>query len=164
MDTVPAIEDQLNALQPICSAQRVSTGITCGAPAVVVVEVHAIDECNQMGLSPDGDLVETLCQACLATVRWAMATYVGQMREMASRCGTHPVCATHDPTTHRLPVCGCGGRRLRGTQVDFWSANRFRGLGRRLRGILGHSGADRPCRQPAPPSGSAGTRGCMAAP
>src|ERR1700734_1866672 len=30
MDTVPALEDQLQALQPICSAQRVSTGITCG--------------------------------------------------------------------------------------------------------------------------------------
>jgi len=23
-----------------------------------------------------------------------MATYVGHMREMASRCGTHPVCTT----------------------------------------------------------------------
>ena len=94
MDTVPAIEDQLHALQPICSAQRVSTGITCGAPAVAVAEMHAIDECNQMGLSPDGDLVETLCQACLDTVQWLMATYVGHMREMASRCGTHPVCTT----------------------------------------------------------------------
>jgi hypothetical protein len=94
MDTVPAIEDQLRALQPICSAQRVSTGITCGAPAVAVAEVHAIDECNQMGLSPDGDLVETLCEACLATVQWLMATYVGHMRETASRCGAHPVCTT----------------------------------------------------------------------
>jgi hypothetical protein len=51
METVPAIEDQLHTLQPICSAQRVSTGITCGAPAVAVAEIHAIDECNQMGLS-----------------------------------------------------------------------------------------------------------------
>src|SRR5262245_30661473 len=56
MDTVPAIEVQLHALQPICSAQGVSTGITCGAPAVAVAEVHAIDECNQLGLSPDGDV------------------------------------------------------------------------------------------------------------
>jgi hypothetical protein len=94
VDTVPAIEDQLHALQPICSAQRVSTGITCGAPAVAVAEVHAIDGCDQVGLTPDGDLVETLCQACLATVQWAMATYVGDKREMASRCGTHPVCST----------------------------------------------------------------------
>jgi hypothetical protein len=94
MDTVQAIGDQLHALQPICSAQRVSTGSTCDAPAVAVAEMHAIDECNQMGLSPDGDLVETLCQACLATVRLAMATYVGHIREMASRCGTHPVCTT----------------------------------------------------------------------
>jgi hypothetical protein len=29
-DTVRAIEDQLHALQPICSAQRVPTGIICG--------------------------------------------------------------------------------------------------------------------------------------
>jgi hypothetical protein len=104
MDTVPAIEDQLHTLQPICSAQRVSTGITCGAPAVAVAEMHAIDECNQMGLSPDGDLVETLCQACLATVQWAMATYVGHTRKTASRCGTHPVCTT----------CGRRTRYLRG--------------------------------------------------
>ncbi|WP_227370998.1 phosphoenolpyruvate carboxylase [Mycobacterium fragae] len=94
MDIVPAIEDQLLALQPICSAQRVSTGITCGAPAVAVAEVHAVDECDQMGLSPDGDLVETLCQACLATLQSAMATYVGHKREAASRCGTHPACTT----------------------------------------------------------------------
>ena len=94
MDTVPAIKDQLRALQPICSAQRVSAGTICGAPAVAVAEIHAIDGCDQMGLSPDGDLVETLCQACLATVQWAMATYVGHTREMASRCGTHPVCTT----------------------------------------------------------------------
>lgn len=93
-DTVPAIEDQLQTLQPICSGQWVSTGITCGAPAVAVAEVHAIDECNHMGLTPDGDLVETLCHSCLATVRWAMATYVCQMRAMASRSGTHPVCTT----------------------------------------------------------------------
>jgi hypothetical protein len=94
MDTVPAIEDQLHALQPICSAQGVSTVIACGAPAVVVAEIHAVDGCDQMGLTPDGDLVETLCQACLATVRWAMATYVGDKREIASRRGTHPMCST----------------------------------------------------------------------
>lgn len=94
MDTVPAIEDQLHALQPICSAQWLSTGVICGAPAVAVAEVHAIDECNQIGLTPDGDVVETLCQACLATVRWAMATYVGHTRETASRCGTRPTCTT----------------------------------------------------------------------
>jgi len=94
MDTVPAIEDQLQALQPICTARGLSTGITCGAPAVVVAEIHAVDGCDHLGLSPDGDLVETLCQDCLATVQWAMATYVGDKREMASRCGTHPVCST----------------------------------------------------------------------
>ena len=94
MDTVQAIEDQLHTLQAICSAQRVSTGITCGAPAVAVAEIHAIDGCDQMGLSPDGGLVETLCQACLAPVQWAMATYVGDKHETASRRGTHPVCST----------------------------------------------------------------------
>lgn len=92
--TVPAIEDQLRALQPICSAQRLSTGITCGAPAVAIAEIHAVDGCDQMGLSPDGDLVETVCDACLDIVRWAMATYVDDKREVASRRGTHPVCAT----------------------------------------------------------------------
>jgi hypothetical protein len=104
MDTVPAIEDQLHTLQPICSAQRLSTGITCGAPAVAVAEIHAIDGCNEMGLSPDGDLVETLCQACLATLQRAMAGYVGDKRQMASRRGTHPVCST----------CGRPTRYLRG--------------------------------------------------
>jgi hypothetical protein len=94
MDSVPAIEDQLLALQPICSAQRVSTGVTCGAPAVAVAEMHAIDGCDQMGLSPDGDLVETLCRGCLAKLQRAMATYVRDKREMASRCGTRPVCST----------------------------------------------------------------------
>jgi hypothetical protein len=94
MDPVSAIEDQLHALQPICSAERVSTGTACGAPAVAVAEIHAVDGCDRMGLTPDGDFVETLCQACLATVRSAMATYVGNRREMASRCGTRPVCAT----------------------------------------------------------------------
>ena len=93
-DSVPALEDQLHALQPICSAQGVSGGMACGAPAVAVAEIHAVDGCDQMGLSPDGDLVETLCQACLATVQWAMATYVGDKREMASRCGTRPLCTT----------------------------------------------------------------------
>jgi hypothetical protein len=94
MDTVPAIEDQLHTLQPICSAHRVSTGTTCGAPAVAVAEIHAIDGCNQIGLSPGGDVVETLCQACLAAVQCAMVTYVGDKREMGSRWGTHPVCST----------------------------------------------------------------------
>jgi hypothetical protein len=94
METVPAVEDELRALHAICGAQRVSTGITCGAPAVAVAEIHAIDGCDQMGLSPDGDLVETFCQACLATAQWAMATYVGDKREMASRHGTHPVSTT----------------------------------------------------------------------
>ena len=89
MDTVAAIEDQLQTLQPISSAQRVSTGITCGAPAVAVAEIHAIDGCDQMGPRPDGDLVEKLCRACLATVQRAMATYVGDKCEMASRCVTH---------------------------------------------------------------------------
>lgn len=92
MDAVPTIEDQLHGLAPVCSAQRLSTGATCGAPAVAVAEIHAIDGCDQMGLTPDGDLVETLCQACLATVRSAMAAYVGEEREMASRCGAHPAC------------------------------------------------------------------------
>jgi hypothetical protein len=94
MDIVPAIEDQLRALQPICSAQELSTGVMCCAPAVAVAELHAIDLCDQLGLSPDGDLVETLCQACLDTIQWLMTTYVGHMRERASRCGTHPVCTT----------------------------------------------------------------------
>ncbi|MCV7089484.1 phosphoenolpyruvate carboxylase [Mycobacterium interjectum] len=94
VDTVPTIEDQLHALQPICSAQGMSSGIACGAPAVAVAEIHAVDGCDQMGLSPDGDLVETLCQGCLATVQWAMATYVGDKRQMASRCGSRPACAT----------------------------------------------------------------------
>ena len=93
-DTVAAIGEQLHALQPICSAQRVSTGVTCGAPAIAVAEIHAIDGCNQMGLNPYGDLVETLCRACLAALQRAMATYVGDKRETASRCGTHPVCST----------------------------------------------------------------------
>jgi hypothetical protein len=94
MDSIPAIEDQLLALQPICSAQRVSTGIACGAPAVAVAEIHAIDGCDQIGLTPEGDLVETLCQSCLARLRRAMATYVGDKRAMASRYGARPVCAT----------------------------------------------------------------------
>ncbi|MGA8546548.1 MAG: hypothetical protein WB785_14990 [Mycobacterium sp.] len=94
MDTVPAIEDQLLALQPICSVQRASTGITCGAPAVAVAEIHAIDGCDQMGLSPDGDLVETVCQGCLARLQRTMATYMGDKREMASQCDTRPACTT----------------------------------------------------------------------
>ena len=94
MEIIPSIEDQLLALQPICSVPRVSTGITCGAPAVAVAEIHAINGCDQMGLSPDGDLVETLCQGCLAKLRRVMATYVGDEREMAFRCGTRPECTT----------------------------------------------------------------------
>jgi hypothetical protein len=94
MDSVPAIEDQLLALRPICSAQRVSTGIICGAPAVAVAEIHAIDGCDHIGLSPDGDLVETLCRGCLARLQRAMATYVGDKREMASRSGARPACTT----------------------------------------------------------------------
>jgi hypothetical protein len=102
MSTVPALEDQLLALQPICSAQRVSTGITCGAPAVAVAEIHAIDGCDHMGLTPDGDLVETLCRACLKTMQLAMATYVGDKREMASRSDTRPVCTTCGRSTAYL--------------------------------------------------------------
>ena len=94
IDTVPAIEDQLRTLWPICSAQRVSTGIPCGAPAVAVAEIHAIDGCEQMGLSPNGDVVETLCHACLFTVQRAMTTYVGDKREMAFRRGSQPACST----------------------------------------------------------------------
>jgi hypothetical protein len=92
--TVPAIEDQLHTLHPICSAQRVSTGITCGAPAVAVAEIHAIDGCDQIGLSPGGDVIETLCHACLFTLQRAMTTYVGDKRETAFQCGAHPVCST----------------------------------------------------------------------
>jgi hypothetical protein len=104
---VPTIEDQLHALQPVCSAQGLSTGITCGAPAVAVAEIHAVDGCDQMGLTPDGDLVETLCLTCLDVVQWAMATYVGDKREMASRCGTHPVCTTCGrPTGYLRSVFG----------------------------------------------------------
>ena len=102
MDTVPAIEDQLHALQPICTAQLAPNGAMCGALAVAVAEVHAIDECNQMWLSPDGDLVETLCESCLVTMQWLMATYVGHMRETASRCGAHPVCTTCGRSTGYL--------------------------------------------------------------
>jgi hypothetical protein len=94
IDTVPAIEDQRRAPWPICSAQRVSTGIACGAPAVAVAETHAIDGCEQMGLSPDGDVVETLCHGCLFTVQRGMAAYVGDKREMAFRRGSQPVSST----------------------------------------------------------------------
>jgi hypothetical protein len=100
--TVAAIEEQLHALQPICSAQRVSTGATCGAPAVAVAEIHAIDGCNQMELSPCGDLVETLCQACLAVLQRAMAAYVVDKRETAAQFGRHPVCSTCGRTTRFL--------------------------------------------------------------
>ncbi len=104
-DTVAAIEEQLRTLQPICSAQRVSTGATCGAPAVAVAEIHAVDGCNQTGLSPHGDLVETLCEACLATLQRAMAAYVGDKHESLSGCGTHPMCSTCGrPTRHLSSV------------------------------------------------------------
>jgi hypothetical protein len=93
-DSVPALEDQLRALRPICSAPRMPTSITCGAPAVAVAEIHAVDGCDQLGLSPDGDLVETLCQGCLARLRRAMTTYVSDRRAVASKCGTRPVCTT----------------------------------------------------------------------
>lgn len=100
--TVWPIEDQLNELQPICSAHLVSTGNTCGAPAVAIADVHAIDGCNQIGLSPDGDFVATLCQNCLSDVQWLMSKYVGHMRETASRCGIRPVCATCGRSTQYL--------------------------------------------------------------
>jgi hypothetical protein len=89
-----AIEDRLHTLRPICSAQRLSTGIACGAPAVAVAEIHAIDGCERMGLSPDGDVVEALCDACPSAVQRAMATYVGDKRDVAFRRGTQPVCST----------------------------------------------------------------------
>jgi hypothetical protein len=69
---------------------------------VAVAAIHAIDECNQMGLSTDGDVVETLCRACLATLQSAMAIYAGDKREMASRCGAHPVCSTCGRPTRNL--------------------------------------------------------------
>ncbi len=101
-NTVPAIEDQLHTLEPICSAQRALTGTTCGAPAVAVAEIHAIDGCNQMGLTLDGDLVETLCQPCLTIVQRAMDAYVGDKRHAASRCGAQPVCSTCGRPTRYL--------------------------------------------------------------
>ena len=116
--TVPAIEDQLRTLQPICSAQRVSTGITCGAPAVAVVEIHAIDGCNQMGLSPDGDVVETLCGACLASVQRAMATYV--VRQTRDGVPTRqPPGVQHLRASHSIPAqCRrCAPDRARGTGI-----------------------------------------------
>lgn len=102
MDAVPAIEDQLRTLRPICSAQRVSTGVACGALAVVVAQIHAIDGCRQTGLSPYGDVIETLCHECLATLQRAMAAYVGDKREMACRCGARPVCSTCGRPTRYL--------------------------------------------------------------
>ncbi|RDH74152.1 phosphoenolpyruvate carboxylase [Mycolicibacterium moriokaense] len=102
VDTVWAIEDQLHTLQPICSAQRVSTGTACGAPAIAIAEIHAIDGCDQIGLSQDGNLVETLCRACLAAVQCAMVTYVGDKRDVAFQCGTSPVCDTCGRPTRYL--------------------------------------------------------------
>jgi hypothetical protein len=93
MDTVHAIEDQLHTLRPICSPQSASAGMTCRAPAVAVAEIQAIDGCNRMGLRPDGDLAEKLCQACLATVQCAMTTYVAA-RARWRLDGTHRVCTT----------------------------------------------------------------------
>lgn len=101
-DVVPAIEDQLHTLRPVCSAQRLSAGTICGAPAVAVAEIHAIDGCNQKGLTPDGDRVETLCHACMAILQRAMSTYVGDKCEMASRRGTQPVCSTCERPTRDL--------------------------------------------------------------
>jgi hypothetical protein len=101
-DTVATIDAQLQTLRPVCSAQRVSTGTACGAPAVVVAEIHAIDGCEQLGLTPYGDLIETLCQACLATLQRAMAAYVGDKCDTASRCGSHPVCGTCGRPTRLL--------------------------------------------------------------
>jgi hypothetical protein len=101
-DIDPAIQCQLRTLRPVCSAQRVSTGATCGSPAVAVAEIHALDGCKQMGLTARGDLVETLCQACLVTLQRAMSTYVSDKREMASRCGTYPVCSTCGRQTRYL--------------------------------------------------------------
>jgi hypothetical protein len=103
MDRVPAIEDQLNMLKPVCSAQRVSTGIACGAPAVAVADIHAIDGCVQLGLNAHGDLIETLCQSCLTVLQRAMATYVGDKRETAARSGRRPVCSTCGRPTQYLP-------------------------------------------------------------
>lgn len=94
VDPAFGIEHQLNSLRPICTARGLSSDETCGAPAVAVADIHAVDGCDQMGLNPDGDLVEMLCQACLETVRWAMATYVDDRREIASRRGASPACAT----------------------------------------------------------------------
>ncbi|OBG62587.1 phosphoenolpyruvate carboxylase [Mycobacterium scrofulaceum] len=94
VDAALGIEQQLNTLRPICTAQGLSSGETCGAPAVAVAEIHAVDGCDQVGLNTDGDLVEVLCEVCLEMVRWAMATYVDDKREMASRRGASPVCAT----------------------------------------------------------------------
>jgi len=82
-----------------CSAGAASAAY---AATFADAEVHAIDECNQMGLSPDGDLVETVCQGCLAKLRRAMATYVGDKRKMSSRCGTQPVCSTCGRPTRYL--------------------------------------------------------------
>lgn len=91
---VPAIDEQLHSLRPACSAQRISSGISCGAPAVAVATIHAIDGCAQTGLSTHGDVVETLCAPCLTVLQQAMATYAGDKRVMATRRGTRPVCST----------------------------------------------------------------------
>jgi hypothetical protein len=101
-DAVPAIKDQLQMLEPACSAQLVSTGTACGLPAVAIAEIHAVDGCKQMGLGTRGNLVETLCQACLTTLQRAMAVYVGDKREMASRRGIDPICSTCGRPTRYL--------------------------------------------------------------
>jgi hypothetical protein len=102
MDTAAAIENQLHTLQPICSAQRVSTGITCGAPAVTVAEMHAIDECNQMGPRPDGDLVEAL-----PSMPGYCATGDGDLRGPRTRDGVpmrHPPGVHHLWASHSIPA------------------------------------------------------------
>jgi hypothetical protein len=91
---VVAIEEHCHKLRPVCSAQHAATGTTCGAPAVAVAAIHAIDGCRQLGLSAQGDVHETLCGPCLAGLQQAVAAYLRDKRESASARGTHPVCGT----------------------------------------------------------------------
>ena len=63
---------------------------------------HATGGCNRMGLRPDGDLAEKLCQACLATVQCAMTTYVDRTCEMASRWD--PPGVHHPQASHSIPA------------------------------------------------------------
>lgn len=101
-ETLLWVEHQLRTLQPVCSAQQATSGNTCGAPAVAIAEIHAVDGCDQIGLTPHGDIVETFCQECLNTVHTAMVAYVGDKRDMASRYGSHPVCSTCGRPTRYL--------------------------------------------------------------